>query len=105
MDSRAGGFALETPDGLRCVTWSLRADPRKIPNIPQLPELESPGMSQEERTKTTTLVKIAAFDSHLIGLTNKGHVLKFGALSNEDNFEWTTRWQFVSHPAYASCLS
>ena len=101
MDSRAGGFALKIPDDLSGVTWSLRADPRRVPNKPKPPELESPGMSQEERlTKTkTALVKITAFDSHLIGLTNKGHVLKlFGALSNEDNFEWTARRQYVTSP-------
>jgi SCF-associated factor 1 len=88
-----------------CVTWSLRADPLRIPPIPQLPDLESTGVSQEEKSKATTLIKIAAFDNHLIGLTNKGHVLKFGDLSNEYSFDRTTRWQYVSHPRSALCSS
>ena len=104
MNSRPGGFPLETDDGLRCATLSLRADPLRLPNIPQLPELESSGMLQEERLKTTILVKIAAFDSHLIGLTNKGHVLKFGALSNDDGFDWTLRWQYVRSPCICVML-
>ena len=103
MDAR-GDHAYGTHDRLRCVTWSLRADPLRVPNIPQLPKLESPGISQEERLKATTLVKIAAFDSYLIGLTNKGHVLKFGAMSNSDNFDWTTQWQYVRSPCICVML-
>ena len=82
---------------VRCITWALRADPLRIPHIPQLPELNNTGISQEENSKATTLVKIAAFDNHLIGLTNKGHVLKFGLLSSETSFNRSTRWQYVSY--------
>jgi SCF-associated factor 1 len=100
MDDRGDCNAYGTEDHrIPCVTWSLRADPLRIPPIPKLlPDLESTGMSQEEKSKETTLIKIAAFDNHLIGLTNKGHVLKFGDLSNENSFNRTTRWQYVSHP-------
>lgn len=103
MDEREGCNAYGTEDHrIPCVTWSLRANPLLIPPIPQLPDLESTGLSQEERSKATTLVKIAGFDNHLIGLTNKGHVLKFGDLSNENSFDRTTRWQYVGRPASAS---
>jgi SCF-associated factor 1 len=107
MDERGDCNAYGTDDHLiPCVAWSLRADPLRIPRIPELPELESTGASQEERSKATALIKIAAFDNHLIGLTNKGHVLKFGDLSNENSFNRTTRWKYVrSHHTSASCSS
>ena len=105
MDERGDCNAYGTEDHhIPCITWSLRADPLKIPPIPQLPDLESTGVSQEERSKGTTLVKIAAFDNHLIGLTNKGHVLKFGDLSNENSFDRTTRWQYVRSPCICVML-
>ncbi|KAH9990568.1 regulator of chromosome condensation 1/beta-lactamase-inhibitor protein II [Russula vinacea] len=85
------------------VAWSLQADPLRIPP-------RKHGGSQEERSKATTLIKIAAFDNHLIGLTNKGHVLKFGDLSNENSFNRTTPWKYLksfselskvaAHPAF-----
>jgi SCF-associated factor 1 len=76
----------------------LRVNPLRIPPIPTLPELNDAGLSQEERSKETVLVKIAAFDNSLIGLTNKGHVLKFGDLSNERSFNASTRWEYVRLP-------
>ncbi|KAI0251809.1 RCC1/BLIP-II [Lactifluus subvellereus] len=111
MDERGDYHAYATSDHcIPCVTWALRADPLMIPPIPQLPELENTGISREEKSKMTTLIKIAAFDNHLIGLTNKGHVLKFGDLSNEESFDRSTRWQYlenfselskvVAHPAF-----
>ncbi|KAI9510499.1 RCC1/BLIP-II [Russula earlei] len=111
MDEWGTCHAYPTSDRhIPCVTWTLRADPLRIPPIPELPELNDTGLSQEERSKRTTLIKIAAFDNHIIGLTNKGHVLKFGDLSNEKSFDRTTRWQYLenfselskvaSHPAF-----
>lgn len=106
MDERGNCNAYGTDDYcIPCVTWSLRADPLRLPPIPQLQDLEGTGVSQEERSKATILIKIAAFDNHLIGLTNKGHVLKFGDLSNENSFDRMTRWQYVGHPASASYSS
>ncbi|KAF8493190.1 RCC1/BLIP-II, partial [Russula emetica] len=106
MDDGGDCNAYGTEDHhIPCVTWSLRADPLLIPPIPQLPDLESTGVSQEERSEATTLIKIAAFDNHLIGLTNKGHVLKFGDLSNEDSFNRTTRWQYLKNFSELSELS
>ena len=105
MDDRGDCNAYGTEDHrIPCVTWSLQADPLRIPPIPQLPDLESTG-AHEERSTATTLIKITAFDNHLIGLTNKGHVLKFGDLSNEYSFDRTTCWQYVSHLASALCSS
>lgn len=101
MDERGDCQAYPTADHrIPCVGWPLRADPLRIPPIPELPELSHTGLSQEERSETT-LIKIAAFDNHLIGLTNKGHVLKFGDLSNETSFDRRTRWQYVR----SSCIN
>ena len=105
MYERGDCHAYGTEDHrIPCVTWSLRADPLRVPAIPKLPELESTGLSREERLKPTNLTKIAAFDIHLIGLTNKGHVLKFGDLSNENSFDGTTRWQYVRSPCICTML-
>ena len=105
MDERGDCHAYPTTDHrIPCVAWPLRADPLRIPPIPELPQLSHTGSPQEERSETA-LIKIAAFDNHLIGLTNKGHVLKFGDLSNENSFDRRTRWQYVGHRALASCSS
>jgi SCF-associated factor 1 len=101
MDERGDCQAYPTSDHrIPCIAWPLRADPSRIPPIPELPELSHTGSSQEERSKTT-LIKIAAFDNHLIGLTNKGHILKFGDLSNDTSFDRRTRWQYVR----SSCIT
>ena len=102
MDERGDCHAYGTEDHrIPCVAWSLRADPLRLPPIPKLPELESTGLSPEEREKSTTLIKIAAFDNNIIGLTNKGHVLKFGDVSS---FDRTTRWQYVRSPCICIML-
>ncbi|KAH9004512.1 RCC1/BLIP-II [Lactarius hatsudake] len=111
LDERGDSHAYPTPDHtIPCIPLVLRADPLRIPPIPRLPELNDTGLSQEEKSKETVLVKIAAFDNGLIGLTNKGHVLKFGDLSNEHSFTMSTRWEYLenfselskvaAHPAF-----
>ena len=78
-----------------CIPVTLRANPLRIPPITQLPEFDDSGLSPEERSKETVLVKVAALDNAIVGLTNKGHVLKFGDLSNEHSFNMSTRWEYV----------
>ena len=58
-------------------------DPTKLPALPNLPDLPATGLIEEERRKETRLIKIAACDHWLIGLTNKGHVLKLAGLLSE----------------------
>ncbi len=104
MDERGDCHAYPTSDhAIPCVPLALRADPLRIPPIPRLPELNNTGLSQEEKSKETVLVKIAAFDNGLVGLTNKGHVLKFGDLSNDHSFNTSTPWEYVRLPYVASC--
>lgn len=80
-----------------CVTTVIEADPFRLPPIPTtLPDLVN-GLSEEERDAETRLIRIAAYDNTLVGLTNKGHVLKFANLANERIFR-STRWEYVSSP-------
>ncbi|KAI0272360.1 RCC1/BLIP-II [Gloeopeniophorella convolvens] len=98
MNQRGDSHANATSDRrIPCVTWPLRADPTRLPPIPRLPELKNVELSDNETAPETMLIKIAAFDNHLIGLTNKGHVLKFGDLSNETSLSVSGRWQYLAN--------
>ena len=77
--------------GIPCATWALDLEPTRLPSIPALPHLAS-GESAEQ--KPTHLIQIAGLDNHLIGLTNKGHVLMFGSLDNEMTIS-RGHWQYV----------
>ena len=70
--------AVVSDDGtvIPCHTWEIDEDPAKLPMLPDLPELPGTGLPEEECRKETKLIKIAALYCHLVGLTNKGHVLK-----------------------------
>jgi len=87
------------PDGgtvIPCHTQEVNMDPIKLPSLPDLPDLPSTGLPEEEHRKETKLIKIVARFSSLVGLTNKGHVLKMGELYRKDP-TWT--WQYVSESA------
>lgn len=87
------------PEGeavIPCYTWEMERDPVKLPALPDLPDLPATGLSEKERKKETKLIKIAAFDTCLVGLTNKGHVLKIDGLTDEDSFQI---WRYVSENA------
>ena len=80
-----------TADGvIPCVLWDLQHNPVRLPALPQLPELQNQSLEDEE----TRITKIAGMDCFLIALTNKGHVLKFGDLSNEISLQ-SGRWEYV----------
>ena len=84
------------PDGqtvIPCHLWEMKKDPIRLPILPDLPDLGTAGLSEEERKRETKLVKIAAFDNCLVGLTNKGHVLKIDGMSDEDSVQI---WRYVS---------
>ena len=68
-----------------CRTQELKMDPIKLPALPDLPDLPATGLPEEERRKETRLIKIATGNSRLIGLTNKGHVLKLDGMRDEDD--------------------
>jgi len=84
------------PEGgtvIPCHTLEIHEDPIKLPALPDLPELPGTGLSAEECRKETKLIKIAAMTFCLIGLTNKGHVLKMDGLYG-DGHTWI--WEYVS---------
>ena len=61
-------------------TFNIHMGPVKAPTLPELPDLLATGLSEEEQKKETKLIKIAVLLSGLIGLSNKGHVLKLNGL-------------------------
>ena len=75
-----------------CHFWEINDDPVKLPPLPDLPDLPGTGLPEEERQKETKLIKIAAFDASLIGLTNKGHVLMLDGLYSEG---YSVTWLYV----------
>ncbi|RPD64104.1 RCC1/BLIP-II [Lentinus tigrinus ALCF2SS1-7] len=100
------------PNVVPCYWWVLHgADPVQLPPIPveRLPALSRTGISQEDRDKETKLVKIASLDNNILGLTNKGHVLRYGELYGEETYQ-AGRWEYLplfsdisqtkSQPAY-----
>ena len=83
------------PD-IPCYPWSLQGlDPVRLPPIPfHLPSLPNSNLPEEVVNKDTILIKIAAMDNIIIGLTNKGHVLMHGFLSDENIYE-QGGWEYV----------
>ncbi|KIM44654.1 hypothetical protein M413DRAFT_442608 [Hebeloma cylindrosporum] len=93
MDNEGDKKARATEDGtIPCTTWDLDIIPIRLPSIPSLPEL--PNTDSPKTSKTTELVQIAAFDNHIVGLTNYGHVLKFGSLDDENSVP-QGRWEYL----------
>ncbi|VDB94260.1 unnamed protein product [Peniophora sp. CBMAI 1063] len=78
-----------------CATWGLKEDPFVLRPIPDLPVLSRNGLSEEQQAEPTKLVKIAGMDNVLIGLTNKGHVMKHGGLHNELSSGEGSRWEYL----------
>ena len=76
-----------------CHTWEINTDPVKVPILSDLPDLPGTGLSEEERKKETKLIKIAALDHCLVGLTNQGHVLVLDGMGKEDSIR---NWHYVS---------
>ncbi|KAI0792170.1 RCC1/BLIP-II [Abortiporus biennis] len=80
-----------------CHVWDLEGiDPFRLPPIPieQLPDLLGTGLSEDDRTEETRLIRIAGMDNNLIGLTNKGHVLRYSMLTDEAMYTHG-RWQYL----------
>lgn len=83
--------ALAHPIGglIPCHTWELGNDPMVLPPLPALPELTGTGLDEETLGQDTTLIKIAAMDNSIVGLTNKGHVVKIDlSIEIVTGFSW-----------------
>jgi SCF-associated factor 1 len=92
MNKNSNKLARGVNSVIPCVPWDTDLIPERLPPLPSLPELEE---IDTEPRKKTMLVKIAGFDGHIVGLTNKGHVLKFRGLENEQTIA-QGRWTYVS---------
>ena len=93
MDRQGNKRAIPTKENvIPCVTWDLEFEPTRLPAIPPLPDLLQTGRGKS--TEVTQLIQIAAFDNHIIGLTNHGHVLKYGSLHDETGVIHG-RWDYV----------
>ncbi|KAG6821200.1 hypothetical protein H0H93_004020 [Arthromyces matolae] len=85
----------QADNSIPCVTWDLNENPTQLPLIPSLPEI-SDGESED---KPTQLIQIAGMDTQIVGLTNKGHVLKFGNLQSKATIS-NGRWEYL--PQFSS---
>lgn len=88
LDKKAGAaeIADETKKVVPCTSIEILAAPLLLPDIPQnlpkfLPEAE------EGDVKPIRLIKVAAGDQYLIGLTNQGHVLSIDLPDRGNGFE------------------
>ena len=96
LETQANLIYVDYGGAIRCDTRGLKMDPIKLPTLPDLPDLLATGLPEEERRKETKLIRIAACTDSLVGLTNKGHVLKLEELRTEDE---TRIWHYVSENA------
>ena len=92
VDETTVAFVPEHEAVIPCQTRELKTGPIKLPPLPDLPDLPATGLSGEERRKETRLIKIACDNDYLIGLTNKGHVLKLNGVDREGD---TRVWHYV----------
>ena len=95
LDKDESTKAIIPNDGtvIPCHTWEINEDPTMLPKLPDLPDLPGTGLAEEEREKETKLIKIVASYKSLVGLTNKGHVLKSGRLTDKGSIQ---DWRYVS---------
>jgi SCF-associated factor 1 len=90
-------------DVIPCITWDLQMDPVRLSSLPPLPELHNADGS-EQTDEDIKLIQIAALDNNLIALTNKGHVLKHGNLSNKTDVR-RGQWEYVRSPVMCMPVS
>jgi len=93
MDAEGDKQSLANKYVIPCVTWGLDVVLTRLPAIPSLPELLDNGV--EKSLDPIVLIQIAAFEDNVVGLTNQGHVLKYGSLHSEDGVPHG-RWEYVS---------
>ena len=93
MDRDESNRAHPTVDNIiTCVLWNLQHNPKRLPALPSLPNLQY--NEEGAHVHDTKIIKIAGMDNSLVALTDKGHILKFGDLSNEGSLQ-SGRWEYV----------
>ncbi|KAK1219651.1 hypothetical protein PQX77_017602 [Marasmius sp. AFHP31] len=89
MDAEGDKQAVADEGVIPCHTLEIKADPFVLPHLPSLPDLPI-----EDKHAETRVIQIAAYDNHLIALTNNGHVLMFDSLHGEDSVSHG-RWNYL----------
>ncbi|KAL0065178.1 hypothetical protein AAF712_007848 [Marasmius tenuissimus] len=89
MDAEGDKQAVADEGMIPCHTFEIKADPFVLPHLPSLPDLPI-----EDKHAETRVIQIAAYDNHLIALTNNGHVLMFDSLDGEDSVS-RGRWNYL----------
>ena len=85
--------AFATDDGeIPCATWDYDFNPFRVAPLPSLPNFANPGSTEQN----VRLVKIAAMEHSLVGLTDKGHVLKYDDVQVTETGRLGGRWIYVS---------
>ena len=84
----------ESAGTIPCDCWEIDAQPILLPSLPALPDLMASSNTEPNKETTTKITQIAGLDGYLIGLTNKGHVLKYGPVDNENTVAQGT-WKYV----------
>lgn len=78
-----------------CITWNVDSvDLTRLPPLPDLPPLRSSGNA--EYNQPPRIIQIAGLDSRIVGVTNQGHVLIFGGLSNAAVVA-DSNWEYLPH--------
>ncbi|KAF5351928.1 hypothetical protein D9756_007455 [Leucocoprinus leucothites] len=77
-----GKAEVTSDDTIPCHTWKASLDPVLLPSLPPLPDIAD--MGEDYKKHPPKLVKIGGMDSHLVGLTNYGHVVIFRGLDHEE---------------------
>ncbi|KAK1233462.1 hypothetical protein PQX77_003358 [Marasmius sp. AFHP31] len=89
MDAEGDKQALADAGVIPCHTLEIEDDPFVLPHLPSLPDLPT-----KDRHAETMVIKIAAYQDHLIALTNNGHVLMFDSLDGKDSAP-NGRWNYL----------
>ncbi|TDL23958.1 RCC1/BLIP-II [Rickenella mellea] len=92
LDTQGGNEARPKDGAIPCITWDLPCELVRLPNLPRLPALG--GVEGKRAEDEIKLIKIAAMDNHVIGLTNVGHVLKFNHLESATGVA-EGRWTYL----------
>ncbi|GJJ10996.1 hypothetical protein Clacol_005225 [Clathrus columnatus] len=89
-------IAIPENNVVECVTWEITTDPYLLYDVVD----ELPKLQPDAKPDHTKIVKIAAGDDFLIGLTKGGHVLKVDFTGQNEDFTGPAmmrpRWRYLS---------
>ncbi|TEB36688.1 RCC1/BLIP-II [Coprinellus micaceus] len=78
---------------ISCLTWDVNSvELTRLPHLPELPTLGDIGNAEDDQPPR--IVQIAGLDSRIVGVTDQGHVLAFGRLSDAEDISNST-WEYL----------